>query len=66
RRTPPAGRKSTRPEADISIWNREVNPPTRWSLSFRQKKTHFIPPLTAKGRQGVLGAAEDHPFRSLA
>jgi signal transduction histidine kinase len=62
RRTPPAGRKSTRPEADISIGNREVNPPTHWSLSFRQKKTHFIPPLAVtlrKQAQRALRAAND-------
>lgn len=40
------GKKIHRPEPDISIWNQEVNPPTQWSLSFRQKKTHFLPPLT--------------------
>jgi predicted nucleic acid-binding protein len=40
------GKKIHRPEADIFISNREENPPTHRSLSFRQKKIHFIPPLT--------------------
>jgi hypothetical protein len=42
----PEGKKIHRSEVEISIWNREVNPPIHWSLSFRQKKIHFIPPLT--------------------
>jgi len=40
------GKYIHRPKADISISNREEYPPTHWSLSFRQKKTHFTPPLT--------------------
>jgi hypothetical protein len=43
------GKKNHRPKADISIGNREVHPPTHWSLSFRQKKIHFIPPLAPYG-----------------
>ena len=47
------GKYIHRPEADVFIWNREVNPPIHWSLSFRRKKIHFIPPLAPEWEMPV-------------
>jgi len=41
------GKKIHPSEVELSIWNGEENPPIPRSLSFRQKKTHFTPPLTS-------------------